>query len=204
MKIILGSQSPRRKKILSEILPEFEIIIPQIDETHFSDEKPQHFVTRISEEKAANIKSQVQNKTNANLVITSDTIVTYDNHILGKPSSYEDAVRTLSLLSSKTHEVITAITLSILSDTIDIIETKKEHTAVTFKTLTNETIQTYLDIIKYQDKAGSYAIQEQGAMIIESFQGSLSNIIGFPLRLFYGMLLDFNLVQSLIINKKSQ
>ena len=125
-------------------------------------------------------------------ILCADTIVTLNNEILGKPESFEDAVSILSKLSACTHEVITSISLynpnkknSILSDS--------EITKVKFKKLSSDDIIKYLSSINWKDKAGSYAIQENDD-IIEHIEGSLSNVIGLPLRLTYRLMAELGLL----------
>lgn len=199
MNIILGSTSPRRKSILSGIFTSFRIIPPDVDETQQPSERPLDFARRISEEKSRTILTNGAIIDYPALVITSDTIVTIDGLIIGKPSDYSDAVNILSSLNGRTHRVITALTLLYMRDGADISipSTGFETTDVTFKKLDPDGIRLYLDSIEYHDKAGSYAFQENGSMIIEQYSGSVTNIIGFPLRLFFSMAAELGLIGAL-------
>lgn len=194
MKIILGSASPRRKDILKSLGLDFEIVHPCIDESADADESPEEYPLRISRLKAESAASMTDMK-NEYLVITSDTIVTIDDMILGKPSGKDDATRMLRLLSGRPHRVITAVTMLHISGNKVLKEiTKTESSMVLFKYLNDEDINRYLSSINYMDKAGSYAVQENGNIIIEKKAGSVSNIIGLPLRLFFSMISELGLI----------
>jgi septum formation protein len=132
------------------------------------------------------------------LVITADTIVTIDGVILGKPVSRDDARLMLSRLSGRTHRVITGLCLTTDREGGSSSHTALEETIVTFRELDVSAIDRYLDITDYTDKAGSYAIQENGEMIVKSVAGSMTNVIGFPLRLFYSMLVKAGLEHILM------
>ena len=189
MQIILGSTSPRRKRILNALFDSIKIVAPAIEETHRPPETPVEFATRLSEEKCLSILAAGAPEAEPGLLITADTVVSIDSGIIGKPADFNDAVRILSLLNGRTHEVITGLTLLAFDrgTAQGSPVTGFEITEVTFKSLTRENIISYLGKIDYRDKAGSYAFQEQGGMIIERYQGSATNIIGFPLRLFFAM-----------------
>ena len=187
MNFILGSASPRRKMILSGFFDPIEIVHPSIDESVYPGETPESFVSRISREKMNSVLSQITSTENFTAV-TSDTIVAIDNLILGKPESFSSAVDMLKLLSGREHRVLTGLSLY-TGNTIDGIELSgMESTSVFFKKLDSEAINRYLNIVDYSDKAGSYAIQEHGDMLVESINGSMTNVIGFPLRLFFYLL----------------
>ena len=190
MKIVLASASPRRRDLLGIVFSDFEIIVPHTEELYRSGEAPLDFVRRVSVEKMEAVIHQLPGHEGPLLAIASDTIVTVDGLVLGKPSGYEDAFRTLSLLRGRTHSVITGLTLFHRQGIDDHgrIETGHETTSVTFRDIPDEEIKRYLSLTQYMDKAGSYAIQENGEIIIEKISGSLSNVVGFPMRLFFRML----------------
>jgi septum formation protein len=199
MNIILGSSSPRRKSILGGLVDSFLVMPPSIDETHFPDESPKTFAVRIADKKCRTILESGAIDAYPALVITADTIVTIDGRIIGKPSDFDDAVRMISELNGRTHRVITGLTLSAMKKRGDGHRslTGCEVTEVTFRQLDRDGIVGYLNAIEYHDKAGSYAIQEHGGMIVEGYRGSVSNIIGFPLRLFFSMLVEMGIVHEL-------
>ncbi|MBP7735584.1 MAG: septum formation protein Maf [Spirochaetes bacterium] len=192
MNIILGSSSPRRKSILGGLVRSFSIAHPSIVEIPRTGETPEAFSTRIAEDKCRAIETNLYGREFPLLVITADTIVTIDGRVIGKPSDFEDAVAMLMMLKGRTHRVITAVTLLAAEnpEAPRTMMTGFEATEVTFRDLDRDGVIRYLNTIDYRDKAGSYAFQEQGSMIVEGFRGSATNIIGFPLRLFFSMLAD--------------
>lgn len=194
MNIILGSSSPRRKEILEGFFKNLIIHIPHINEEFKNDEIPVHYAERISKEKAASIFKNFKNKKSF-LIITCDTIVALDNTIYGKPDGLNDAKNILRQLSGNTHEVISSITLILKNAGNLEYKTGTEKSFVTFKHLTNGDIDSYLSKIDYTDKAGAYAVQEQSRIIIERIDGSISNVKGFPLTLFYKMMGELNLLE---------
>lgn len=197
MKIILGSGSPRRKQILESLGCMISIVPPDVDESRHDDEPPESYVLRVLKEKTGFILEQNRPAADA-IIITADTIVTIDGVILGKPVSREDAVSMLTRLSGRSHRVITGLCIALVEDGAASIHTALEHTTVTFRELDGAAILRYLDTTDYTDKAGSYAIQENGDMIVKSVSGSMTNVIGFPLRLFYSMLVKAGLQHILI------
>lgn len=197
MDFVLGSASPRRRDILQEFFDPLQIIHPSIDESVYTGETPESFVSRITREKMKSVISQIDFSGNFTAV-TSDTIVTIDNLILGKPESLSSAADMLRLLSGRSHRVVTG--LSVYTGNAE--EGKElnglESTSVLFRKLDNDAIGKYLDLVNYSDKAGSYAIQEYGDMLVESIEGSITNVIGFPLRLFFSLLQEGNLTSILL------
>lgn len=187
MKIVLGSTSPRRKSIIGSLFGEFTAVAPSVDETHRPPESPEEFALRIAGDKCRSVLESGEAAGGPALIITADTIVTIDGHVIGKPDGLEDAARILRLLAGRTHRVITAMALHASGDGPDRGRIGYEATEVTFRNLDDAGIRRYLDTIDYRDKAGAYAFQEHGSMIVEGFRGSATNIIGFPLRLFFSM-----------------
>jgi septum formation protein len=192
MRIVLGSNSPRRKWLLESIFDDMYIDPPRTDESRNENEPPAEYAARVSKDKAlATYKKIKANISDGELlVISADTIVCINGMVFGKPGSYNEAVEMLSLISGRTHSVITGISLLFQknSDSEPRVCTETETTAVTLKSLTREEIKNYLGLIEYMDKAGAYAIQEHGDLILERYDGSLSNIVGFPLRRFFSMI----------------
>ncbi len=173
MKLILASQSPRRKELLSGLGVNFTSIPADIDEILIHSEGVS------TAEHNSHIKAQHIAKSYPNdLILGSDTIVELGDKVLGKPTDIEDAKATLRSLSNKEHEVITAVTLICLENSIDYTFT--ETTKVKFKKLTEEAISEYLSKVNTLDKAGSYAIQSHRELIVESFEGFIDNVIGLP------------------------
>jgi septum formation protein len=174
-KIILASQSPRRKQLLEWAEIQFEVEVSAADE-HFSSTMP---VEKIPVFIAHNKAKAVQQKHNDNpLIIAADTIVVLDNHVINKPADRNEAVEILRLLSGKTHRVITGVVL--LQDEKEI--SFSDITEVTFNPLTDEQVFFYVDKYQPYDKAGAYAIQEWiGVVGIKSINGDFYNVMGLPI-----------------------
>jgi len=201
MNIILGSTSPRRKNILSGLINNFDILAPEINEKKLNNEKPLEYSIRISKEKSRSILSRYSISKPA-LLITCDTVVTIDNLILGKPENFEKAVQIIKSLNKKTHIVISSLTLAHFHGNQPAnYLTCYEITKVKFKNLTDNEITTYLKKINFRDKAGGYALQEYGDSIIERYIGSATNIIGFPLKLFFSMISTLNITSEVLNNE---
>lgn len=172
-KIILASQSPRRKDLLSHIVAKFSVQAADIDETVIPNESPITYVSRLSLEKAQHIFNSNPDA----IVIGSDTSVIINDRILGKPVDLQDCINTLSLLSDKQHQVITAFTVMSKNKTV----TQVVSTDVLFKAVNEEEIINYWHTGEPQDKAGSYAIQGIGAKFVKAINGSVSSVVGLPL-----------------------
>jgi len=197
MEFILGSASPRRREILRDFFNPLHIIHPSIDESVNPGETPESFVSRITREKMRSVISQIATPGNF-AAVTSDTIVTIDSLILGKPESLENAAEMLALLSGREHRVLTGLSLYAGNAREGIELTGLESTSVFFRKLDRDVINEYLKLVDYSDKAGSYAVQEHGDMLVESINGSITNVIGFPLRLFFSILQKGNLFSILL------
>lgn len=175
MNIILASASPRRKEILENINVKFDIVKSDIDEVILEDELPPQVVMRLAFEKSMDVAKSNQES----LVIGADTIVVFNNIILGKPKDKEDARNTIKLLSGNTHEVITGISLINLSANKKIIDYVVSK--VKFKDLSEDDINDYINTGESLDKAGAYGIQGYGSLLIEEIQGDYFNIVGLPI-----------------------
>ena len=185
-KIILGSQSPRRKELLKGLEFEFEISVKEIDET-FSDKlKKQEIPIYLSQQKAAVFKNEIENENI--LLITCDTIVWINDYALNKPVDRAEAIRMLKTLSGNVHEVFTGVTLSSKEKQVSFFE----ETKVYFKDLSNEEIEFYIDQYKPFDKAGSYGVQEwMGFVGMRRIEGCFFNVMGLPLSKLYSELEKF-------------
>lgn len=175
MNIILASASPRRKEILENINVKFDIVKSDIDEVILEDELPPQVVMRLAFEKSMDVAKSNQES----LVIGADTIVVFNNKVLGKPKDKEDARNTIRLLSGNTHEVITGISLINLSANKKIIDYVVSK--VKFKDLSEDDINDYINTGESLDKAGAYGIQGYGSLLIEEIQGDYFNIVGLPI-----------------------
>lgn len=172
--IILASASPRRAELLRKIGLEFRIVPSDAPEIHHD----QLTAGEISQINAYRKARAVSKKFPDALVLAADTLVYLDTTLFGKPRDVEDARRMLEQLQGQTHHVVTAICLLNLRGHRQKIFA--ETTAVTFRPLDAEKIREYLSKINPLDKAGAYAIQEQGDLIVESISGSFSNVVGLP------------------------
>ena len=179
-KIILGSNSPRRRELLAGLDVEFEVIVvPDIDES-FPDGLPVEEVPQyIAKAKADAYLGMIDGDT---LVITADTVVVLDEEILGKPHDDDDARRILRKLSGRTHQVITGVCLT----STDKQSVFAVTTDVTFKALTDDEIDYYVDRYHPLDKAGAYGIQEWiGHIGVTAMKGSYFNVMGLPVQRIY-------------------
>jgi septum formation protein len=164
--IILASASPRRKQLLEQVGLIFDIIPSDVDEDVFAHHDPL---------KAQNVAMKVQK----GLIIGADTQVIVDGKVLGKPIDKTDAMNMISILSGKTHKVITGI--AIIDVDTGRKETWVETTMVTFRKLTLDEILSYIDSGEYEGKAGAYGIQGRAAAFVERIEGCYFNVVGLPL-----------------------
>ena len=184
--IILASKSPRRQELLRGMGVKFTILTKETPE-NFPAELPLDKVPQfLSQQKS---KAFDENELPENyLVITSDTVVIAENEILGKPKDREDALRMLTLLSGKTHHVVTGVTVR----TVKKIKTFGVKSKVTFAALDAEEMAYYVDNYRPYDKAGAYGIQEWiGYIGISGLNGSFYNVMGMPTQRLYQVLKEF-------------
>lgn len=196
MKIVLGSSSPRRREILGRIVDSFDTAVPEVDESVLPGEEPLPYALRVAWDKARAIRPPEAPGKAPRLLITCDTIVSIEGEIIGKPADESGAREILRRLAGRTHLVISALCLKYFEGESECAAIRAETTEVTFKKIDDEQIGDYLGRIHFLDKAGSYALQESGEMIIEHIEGSISNVIGFPLRLFFQMLSEMGLAEE--------
>lgn len=185
-KIILASQSPRRKELLQQIGLEFQVHPSSVEE-NVDTSDPIQAVKDLSFQKASDVARQIheERKKEECLVIGSDTIVVYDNKILGKPDSSQHAKEMLKMLQGNEHSVCTGVTLVFINDHNMDVVTFAEETRVTMLPMTEEEIQWYVDSKEPLDKAGSYGIQGLGARYIEKIHGDYNNVVGLPVSRIY-------------------
>ncbi len=179
MKIILASASPRRKELLELIGLNFIIKPGNIEEKMDENLSISERVEKLALQKAEDIALSVQAES---LVIGADTIVEIDGEILGKPKDKDDAKRMLNLLSGKNHNVITAVAFVPTSKNYSTV-ISYESTKVKFKELSDTEIDNYVNTGEPMDKAGAYAIQGLGVMIVEGIIGCYTNVVGLPVPL---------------------
>ena len=177
-KIILASQSPRRRQLLEQIgLEDFTILVPDADESYDETASPQEIVSSICRKKA--IAARAMAKDDEAIIITADTMVFLDGLRLGKPRSEEEAAEMLRSLSGRTHQVCTGVTMCCG----DRLDTRCETTGVVFRPLTEEEILSYVRSGEPMDKAGAYGIQGKAALFVSGIDGDYFNVMGLPLHL---------------------
>jgi len=177
MKIVLASASPRRKAILENFGYSIQVIPSNYDEQINGLLYSDNLIENCAYQKALDIKKQVGDET---LIIAADTVVVNSGIILGKPIDKNDAINMLLNLSNKTHFVASAICLMYKNQIIKA----NEKTFVTFRKLSKNEIENYLEIKKPYDKAGAYGIQDENFNFAQKINGELDNVIGFPMKLF--------------------
>ena len=179
-KIILASNSPRRKELLKGLDIDFEVrVIPDIDESYPPELPPEEVPVYIAQKKANAYSASMQT---GELIITADTVVVLDGDILEKPADRTDAIRILKCLSGRKHQVITAVTLTATG----IRKAFSVTSSVDFAELDDDEIEYYIDKYKPYDKAGAYGIQEWiGYVGVCSIEGSFYNVMGLPIQRLY-------------------
>ena len=179
-KVVLASNSPRRKELLSGLGIAYEVkTLPDIDESFPEGMEGVEIPAYIARAKADAYREMMAEH---ELIITADTIVWLDGEVMGKPHNEEDARRMLRALSGRTHQVITGVCLT----TADARKTFSTVTDVTFCSLSDEEIDYYVERYSPMDKAGSYGIQEWiGFVGVESISGSYFNVVGMPIQRLY-------------------
>jgi len=176
MKLILASSSPRRAEILHDAGFTFSVISSAVDETPFPEESARDHVSRLAAAKAELVAARALGPA---IVIAADTVVALDGRILGKPRSEADARQMLEMLSGRTHNVLTGVTMIRLPDAERIAFV--ESTLVHFATVPQEEIARYLATEEPQDKAGAYGIQGRAGRYIPRIEGCYFNVVGLPL-----------------------
>lgn len=173
--LILASQSPRRSELLRQLGFDFTVMPGRIQEV-----QPEHLTPHETAQINAYRKARaVAKKHPDSLVIGADTVVSIDGEIFGKPRDRTEARRMLKALAGRSHHVVTGLCLLHLRhhrQSLFAVSTR-----VTFRPLDSRTIDDYLNLIHPLDKAGAYAIQEHGHLIVESIEGSYTNVVGLPL-----------------------
>lgn len=195
MKIILASKSPRRREILTDLGFHFEIHTADTDESS-SEQNPQRLVEILAERKGNDVYKMFRSEDV--LVISSDTVVSCDGRIMGKPRSYDEACEMLRYLSGRKHTVTSGLCLNMNGR----IVTGHENTDVYFANLTEEFIEKYVATGETMDKAGGYAVQGIASMYIEKIDGCYFNVVGLPVRLLAKLLEQLGLDPCELVVKK--
>ena len=174
--LVLASQSPRRAEILRNAGIPFVVRVAPVDETPLDDEKPEHYVQRLAEEKARAVHAE-----DSETVLGADTTVVIHGQMLGKPEDAADARRMLGLLSGSRHEVMTGIAIRRGSN----VTCDWAVTSVWFARMSEREIADYVGSGEPMDKAGAYAIQGLASKFIEKVEGCYFNVVGLPVSLVY-------------------
>jgi septum formation protein len=177
MKVILASGSPRRRELLTQADIEYEVCPADIEE-NTNETLPAKVVEDLSRQKAMAVAADHVGQ----IVLAADTVVAFDDKILGKPADEEDAFRMLTELSGRTHQVYTGVTI-VAED--GSIKTFSECTDVTMYENSEEQIRAYIESGEPMDKAGAYGIQGLGAVLVERISGDYNNVVGLPLARVY-------------------
>jgi septum formation protein len=175
LRVVLASRSPRRIELIAQLGITPEVVPADIDETPQSGEQPAEYVQRLASSKARTVQQRLA--TDA-FVLGADTTVDLDGSIFGQPVDEADARRMLKALSTRTHRVHTGVAV-VGPTTAQILVVTS---LVTFEPVTDALLDWYIGTGEWQGKAGSYAIQGLGGTLVQSTRGSMSNIIGLPLR----------------------
>ena len=174
--LVLASASPRRRELLTQAGIPFVCHPADIDESAIEASSPEELVQKLASLKSLAIAQKLHT---TQLILGADTVVALGSKIFGKPATLSEAAAMLRALSGRTHAVITGVALRRREQCI----TKACITSVTFKALSDNDIAHYHSLLNPLDKAGAYAIQEHGDLIIESIEGSRTNVIGLPMEL---------------------
>lgn len=178
-KVVLASKSPRRQELLSDLDIEFDVLVPNVDESYPDTLNSDDVAEYISRQKAEPFVNSVDSQT---IVITSDTVVVVGDNVLGKPKDRNEAVKMLEMLSGVTHKVISAVSIV----TSKGVSSFSDVTLVNFRALTSDEIDYYIDNYSPFDKAGGYGIQEWiGYVAIDKIEGSYFNVVGLPVEKLY-------------------
>ena len=185
--IVLASASPRRQELLQRMgITEFDIRVPEAEETYPEGLSPRQIVEYISREKAdAAVKLCGADE----IVITADTMVFLDDARLGKPTDEADALRMLTALQGRHHTVCTGVTVRQGDHTV----TESEETEVIFRPATQRELLAYIATGEPMDKAGAYGIQGKGSLLVEGIRGDFFNVMGLPLLRLSRMLEQFGI-----------
>jgi len=176
--IVLASTSPRRKAFLQRYDLEFRIVTGAIEENLQESERPEDFVSRTALEKAESVISLC---TTEEIIIAADTIVVFENKVLGKPQSPDDSFLMLKRLNGNTHEVITSYVIYDCENKETV--QRNTSTEVTFYKHPDIILKAYAESPEPVDKAGAYSIQGIGTFLVKSIVGSFNNVVGLPIEI---------------------
>lgn len=183
-KVILASGSPRRRELIREMGIEFEIDVPDVDET--VEGAPGEMVKVLAERKAR----AVAEKRHEGLIVAADTLVALDGRALGKPADDTEAKAMLRALSGRTHDIVTGVCVMDAASGKYMVEA--DRTGVCFRVISEEEIEAYVATGEPRDKAGAYAIQGGAGVFVARYEGSWTNGVGLPMELLDKMLRGMN------------
>lgn len=186
--LLLASASPRRKELLSKLIPSFRVVSSDAEELTTHPEG----VGKLVQENACIKAESVASMHPSSWVLGADTVVALGGKVFGKPKSMSEAEEMLLELSGKCHQVHTGLCL--IYKQSNYLECRKDSSAVHFRQLNREVISAYYDSVNPLDKAGGYAIQTNSDLIVEKFEGSYSNVVGLPLELLKSWLSELGLL----------
>ena len=182
---ILASASPRRSELLNNIGLKFKVMVSHVEEDEIRPDNLNNGLINNARKKGEAVAESNKDA----VVISADTIVVLDHHIMGKPVDENDACEMLKKLSGRTHEVMTAFGLICREHNKSYFETIT--TKVKFRSLNSNEISAYVETGEPMDKAGAYAIQGKGSILVDSIEGCYFNVVGFPISRFFVVLKDF-------------
>ena len=174
MQIILASASPRRQQLLELIGLDFEIMVSEVDEDNTRDIRPAELAMSHAVDKAIDVSKRVSDSA---IVIGADTVVVVDGKVFGKPKDRMEAIQMLNVLAGREHIVISGVAVAQGEKVVSAFSA----TTVTFRPLSQSQIERYVDTGEPMDKAGAYAIQGRGTLLVESITGCYNNVVGLPL-----------------------
>ncbi|WNR45841.1 Maf family protein [Paenibacillus roseipurpureus] len=189
--LILASSSPRRQELIQSFGLPYIIRVSDADETVEQKITPSEFVEVLSLRKAATVREMLEASDKHGIIIGSDTVVVYNDEVLGKPVDEEDAFRMLKAMQGQTHQVFSGVACVDAETGKQVVS--HSVTNVHMKAMSDEQIRRYIATGEPRDKAGSYAIQGIGATIISGIEGDYFTVVGLPLSLLSDMLLEFNI-----------
>lgn len=187
-KLVLASASPRRKELLSMLGLPFDVLTSDVVETSVQATTMQEYVKGVALLKTRDVAKKVPDAT----VIGADTIVVFENELLHKPTTREEAISHLSRLSGKRHAVMTAVAIVEPNGQETVFV---EETTVVFNNLSQALIEAYVATNDPFDKAGGYGIQTAGTLLVERIEGDYNNVVGLPLAALFAQLVARNIIQ---------
>jgi septum formation protein len=177
LNILLASGSPRRRELLKELGWKFHVAAPHVDESPLPRESPESLCLRLAAAKAeAAAETEAEAAENL-LIIAADTIVVVDGDVLGKPENAEESLSMIERLQGRTHEVLTGVGVRWKGRAMTALERTRVH----FRPLDEAAMRAYVKTGEGLDKAGAYAIQGKGALLVSSVEGDYFNVVGLPL-----------------------